>query len=78
MSNNEFEDLLYTITANVVDLIMKKTGWNEDVALDRFVRSKIYSLLEREETKVWHYSATMIAQLFEDERSGNFVLPEVM
>lgn len=78
MSNNEFEDLLYTITANVVDLIMKKTGWNEDVALDRFVRSKIYSLLEREETKVWHYSATMIAQLFEDERSGNLVLPEVM
>ena len=78
MSNNEFEDLLYTITANVVDLIMKRTGWNEDVALDRFVRSKIYSLLEREETKVWHYSATMIAQLFEDERSGNLVLPEVM
>lgn len=78
MSNNEFEDLLYTITANVVDLIMKKTGWNEDVALDRFVRSQIYLLLEKEETKVWHYSATMIAQLFEDERSGNFVLPEVM
>lgn len=78
MSNNEFEDLLYTITANVVDLIMKKTGWNEDIALDRFVRSKIYSLLEKEETKVWHYSATMIAQLFEDERSGNLVLPEVM
>lgn len=78
MSNNEFEDLLYTITANVVDLIMKKTGWDEDIALDRFVRSKIYSLLEREETKVWHYSATMIAQLFEDERSGNLVLPEVM
>ena len=78
MSNNEFEDLLYTITANVVDLIMKKTGWNEDIALDRFVRSKIYSLWEKEETKVWHYSATMIAQLFEDERSGNLVLPEVM
>ena len=78
MSNNEFEDLLYTITANVVDLIMKKTGWNEDVALDRFVRSKIYSLVEKEETKVWHYSATMIAQLFEDERAGNLVLPEVM
>ena len=78
MSNNEFEDLLYTITANVFDLILKKTGWNEDIALDRFVRSKIYSLLEKEETKVWHYSATMIAQLFEDERSGNLVLPEVM
>ena len=77
MSGNEFEDILYTITSHVVEKKKKKTGWDEDTALDRFLHSEIYSLLEREETKVWHYSATMIAQLFEDERSGNLVLPEV-
>ena len=76
MIDSEFEDLLYIITANVVNRIMEKTGWTENDALDRFVRSKVYSLLEREETKVWHYSAEMLAQLFEDERSGNLVLPE--
>lgn len=78
MNSQEFEDLLYIITASTVDKIMQKTGWSEDEALRRFMNSKIYSLLEREETKVWHLSATMLAQLFEDERAGHMVLPEVM
>ena len=46
------------------------------MATERFVRSKVYSQLEREETKVWHYSATMLAQLFSDERAGMLVWPE--
>ena len=54
MSEKEFESLLYTITANTVNLIMQQTGWNEDTAMERFVRSKVYAQLEREETKVWH------------------------
>lgn len=76
MSEKEFESLLYTITANTVNLIMQQTGWNKDTAMERFVRSKVYSQLEKEETKVWHYSATMLAQLFDDERTGNLVWPE--
>lgn len=76
MSEKEFESLLYTITANTVNLIMQQTGWNEDTAMERFVRSKVYVQLEKEETKVWHYSATMLAQLFDDERTGNLVWPE--
>ena len=76
MNEKEFESLLYTITVNTVNLIMQQTGWNEDTAMERFVRSKVYAKLEREETKVWHYSATMLAQLFDNERTGNLVWPE--
>ena len=76
MNEKEFESLLYTITANTVNLIMQQTVWNEDTAMERFVRSKVYAKLEREETKVWHYSATMLAQLFDNERTGNLVWPE--
>ena len=76
MNEKEFQSLLYTITANTVNLIMQQTGWNEDTAMERFVRSKVYAKLEREETKVWHYSATMLAQLFDNERTGNLVWPE--
>ena len=78
MSEKEFNELLYMITTAAVDKIMQTTGWGEDYALDRFMRSKVYSLLEREETKVWHLSTAMIVQLFNDERAGNLVLPEVM
>lgn len=76
MNEKEFESLLYTITSNTVNKIMESNGWNEDEAMERFTQSKVYSFLEREETKVWHYSATMLAELFGDERAGRLVWPE--
>lgn len=77
MSGRSFETLLYGITANVVSKLMEENGWSEDEAMKRFFSSKTYAHLEREESKVWQYSATMIAQLFNDERAGTLTLPEV-
>ena len=57
---------------------MQETGWSEDEAMERFVRSKVYAQLEKEQTKVWHYSAAMLAQLFNDERAGRLVWTEGM
>lgn len=77
MQERSFETILYSITAKVVEIIMKRNGWTENTALTRFTESKLYSYLEKEETKVWQYSAVMLAQLFEDERTGRMILPEV-
>ena len=77
MNERSFETLLYGITANTVAKIMELNNWSEDIAMERFTSSKVYSFLEREETKVWQYSALMLAQLFNEERSGRFALPEV-
>ena len=77
MIEKDFEIMLYGITTNVVAKIMELNNWTEDVALERFAQSKVYSYLEKEETKVWHYSSLMLAQLFNEERAGKFSLPEV-
>ena len=77
MNDRSYETLLYSITANVVNKIMELNNWTENEAMERFTSSKLYSYLEREETKVWQYSALMLAQLFNDERSGRLSLPEV-
>ena len=77
MTEKDFEIMLYGITANVVAKIMELNNWTEDVAMERFAQSKVYSYLEREETKVWHYSSLMLAQLFNEGRAGKFSLPEV-
>lgn len=77
MNERSYETLLYGITASVVGKIAANNNWTEDVAMERFTQSKLYSYLEREETKVWQYSAVLLAQLFEEERSGMLVLPEV-
>lgn len=77
MKERSYETLLYGITSNVVAKIMELNGWSENETFERFTNSKLYTYLEREETKVWQYSALMLAQLFNDERSGNLSLPEV-
>jgi hypothetical protein len=77
MNDRSYETLLYGITARVVAKIMELNNWSEDEAMERFTSSKLYSYLEREETKVWQYSALMLAQLFNEERSGRLSLPEV-
>ena len=77
MNDRSFETLLYGITTNVVAKIAELNDWDEDTAMERFTQSKLYSYLEKEETKVWQYSSTMLAQLFNEERSGYLSLPEV-
>ena len=77
MNERSYETLLYRITANVAAKIMELNNWSEDEAMERFTKSKLYSYLEREETKVWQYSTLMLAQLFNEERTGRLSLPEV-
>ena len=77
MNERSFETLLYSVTCHTVAKIMEATGWSEDVAMERFTSSKLYSYLESEETKVWQYSALMLAELFCEERAGHLSLPEV-
>lgn len=77
MNERSFETLLYSITASVVAKIMELNNWTENEAMERFTMSKLYSYLEKEETKVWQYSSLMLAQLFNEERAGRLSLPEV-
>ena len=77
MNERSYETLLYVVTASVVNKIMELNKWAEDEAIEKFVCSKLYTYLEREETKVWQYSSLMLAILFNDEQEGHLVLPEV-
>ncbi len=77
MNERSFETLLYSVTANTAQKIMELNGWGEDEAMERFTESKLYSYLEREGTKLWQYSASMLAQLFNEEITVGLSLPEV-
>ena len=77
MDERSFEILLYSITTNVIAKIIEENNWDENTAMERFTQSKIYSYLEREETKVWQYSTLMLVELFNEERSGILIWPEV-
>ena len=77
MNERSYETLLYSITSSVVNRLIEMKNWSEDEVLERFTSSKFYTYLEKVETKVCQYSSLMLAELFNEERSGRLVLSEV-
>ena len=49
----------------------------ENIAIEMFLKSKVYSLLENEKTKIWQYSPLTIAMLYIDESMNKLNLSEV-
>lgn len=65
------------ISADLIQLLMEKRGYNYETAIERLYTSKLYSLLELADTGVWHYSAaTLFNVLCEEIDTGRVTLPE--
>jgi hypothetical protein len=77
MENNQFELVLQTISTGLVAMIITETDLDEDTAMEKLYSSALYSALEKEETKVWHYSVSKLHELWENEiKTGRLTLPE--
>jgi len=77
MEPNQFELVLQTISIGLVAKIIAETGFDEDMAIERLYSSMLYSTLEKEDTKVWHYSVPKLYELWENEtKTGQLTLPE--
>ena len=76
IDKNSFEMVLLTICAGLVKKIVLETGLHENAAMEKLYSSALYSELEKEETKVWHYSVPKLYELLEKEtKTGQLVLP---
>ena len=77
MDTGKFEIVLQIISTGLVDKIMTDAGQDEDAAMEKLYSSELYSMLEKEETKVWHYSVPMLYELYQEEiKTGNITFPE--
>ena len=77
MEQKKFEAMLVLIVPKVIGLIRKETGVSEVEAVNNFYASGVYSLLEQEETKLWHLSPLTLYHMYEEEkRTGNITSPE--
>jgi hypothetical protein len=77
METKMFEIVLQTISAGLVAKIISDTGQNEDAAMEKLYSSALYSALEKEKTKVWHYSVPKLYELFKEETAtGRLTLPD--
>ena len=63
MDEKKFEALLIFLVPQVIQLIIKNESLNEMQASCEFYKSKVYELLEQEDTKMWHLSPLTLYNL---------------
>ena len=77
MDQKKFEAMLVLIVPKVTSLIVKKHGLDEVTAARFFYESRVYSLLEQEDTKLWHLSPLTLFNMYDEEKkTGNITFPE--
>ena len=77
MEQKKFEAVLVLLVPQIVSLIVKNHSCDELTATRDFYSSKVYSLLEQEDTKLWHFSALTLFQMYDEEkRTGKMIFPE--
>lgn len=76
MTDLEFKVFLTVITADLIKFIMQKDGIEIAEVGQMLYTSHLYELLEREETKVWHYSTPVLYRLLKEElETGSIMFP---
>ena len=79
MDIRQFDALMILIVESVIKEIVARTGMNELDAARSFYASEVYSMLEQEESKLWHLSAKALYSLYDEEiTTGKVTYPEEM
>ena len=76
MEKNKFAVILPVIVGGLVNKIINEVDICEEEAFDKLYNSALYSVLEREETKVWYYSVPKLFALWDNEiKTGKLIIP---
>lgn len=78
MGQEQFIAIMPYICSDLVGMITTKNNITENEAITKLYASKLYALLEQEDTKLWQYSTDMLYSLFEqEEKMGTITFPDV-
>ena len=68
--------ILQLLVPQIIGRISEITKMSKQESIDKFCNSKLYYLLEDDETKLWHFSYSLLADLFVKEmRTGKIEFP---
>ena len=78
MSKKKFSAVGGFLVPKIVLLMGKNyPEHSETTAMNELYTSKVYSILEDESTKLWHFSPLTLFNMFDEEkRTGRFEWPE--
>lgn len=77
MDDRQLTAILILLIPQLVKEIMANENILEDEAINNLYESKLYSLIEEEETKLWHLSPKALYVLYKQEKeTGKIDFPE--
>ena len=77
MEKKKFEVVLILLVPQIIQLIVENLSCDEITASKEFYSSEVYSLLEQEDTKIWHFSPLTLFNMYQEEKStGPISFPE--
>lgn len=77
MEAEKYGAVMGIIVPQVIRLIIQNYTYDEITAANEFYGSNLYSLLEQEDTKLWHFSPLTLFNMFDEEKkTGSFELPK--
>lgn len=77
MRQEQFTAMMSYISNDLVAMISERNNIPPQDAIEILYSSKLYSLLENEDTKLWHYSTKMLYTMFsEEQKSGKITFPD--
>ena len=77
MGETNIKAMLEFIIPRLIRMMMEKQSLTEKEALTQLYSSKLYRQLEREETKLWHFSVSTLYDLWmEEKETGHITYPE--
>jgi len=78
MDKSKFDAIFPIISSALTEKIAKELNLSDKVAIEELYSSRLFEILEQEETKLWQYSTEKLFDLFLEERnSGNISFPQV-
>ncbi|MCL2811685.1 MAG: hypothetical protein FWD25_07330 [Clostridia bacterium] len=67
MDKHKLPTVLIFLVPQVLELIAKEYGVDDEKAAEMFYLSELYKSLEEEETKLWHLSAHALFEMYQEE-----------
>ena len=69
MTRDKFCNMLWLLIPQVIQIVVEEKHVSSLEAVNLFYNSELYSKLSIEDTKLWHFSAMTLYELFEEEQA---------
>jgi hypothetical protein len=78
MEKIKFDAVFPIICSSLAEKISSELNLSDEDAIKKLYSSRIYELMEQEETKFWQYSTEKLFEMYLEESStGNISFPQV-